>query len=345
MTFTPEIWKKQVSERLSRFGDWLKKRGGRKAPHLVYGGLCGMTLWPLVEAAQSGLLMPAVLALGSIAGGLGSNLIAARLEKWKERADEAGVHEWVAENAPNNPDLRDALDAILQNFDVMAKAEAGLYEEDRVWFLESLRKELQQLGNLPRYEAFLTGDGAIARGDGARVVGKGGILLEGNVRSDVVGKNKVVNYDQRGQRVNKQYNIAGNVYNGPAPENDEEKLRIYREVLARTCANVSLRGIDREAGDAGATQNPLGLANVYIDLNTTASKSKTGGEDGEVKGRGPGREEQETVPLSALEAAADNDRMALVGDPGGGKTTFVRHLVHCLAEPVKQNNLVQWPES
>ncbi len=81
MTFTPEIWKKQVSERLGRFGDWLKKKGEREAPHLVYGGLCGMTLWPLVEAAQGGLLMPATLALGSIACGVGGNLIAARLEK------------------------------------------------------------------------------------------------------------------------------------------------------------------------------------------------------------------------------------------------------------------------
>ncbi len=140
MTFTPEIWKERVSERLDRIGDVLKKRGWKEAPHLVYGGLRGMTLWPLVEAAQSGLLMPAALALGSIAGGVGGNLIATRLERWKERANEADVHEWVAKNAPNNPDLRDALDAIIENFDVLARAEAGLDEEDRAWFLKALGK-------------------------------------------------------------------------------------------------------------------------------------------------------------------------------------------------------------
>ncbi|MCP4688985.1 MAG: NACHT domain-containing protein, partial [Desulfobacterales bacterium] len=97
--------------------------------------------------------------------------------------------------------------------------------------------------------------------------------------------------------------------------------------------------------DAACAQNPLGLANVYIDLNTTTSKSDRGEEDDGLKGRGPGREEKKAVPLSALEAAAGNARMVLVGDPGGGKTTFVRHLVHCLADPEKRNNLAQWPES
>ncbi|MCP4693558.1 MAG: hypothetical protein GY859_36320, partial [Desulfobacterales bacterium] len=308
MTFTPEIWKKQVSDRAGRFGDWLKKRGGREFPNLIYGGLCGMTIWPLVEAAQTGLSMSVGMALGSVAGGVGANLIAAQLEKWKDRADETEVHEWAAENAAQNPEIRDALDAIMENFNVMAQAEAGLDEKDRAWFSETLKKELQQLGNLPRYEASLTGSGAIAQGAGARAVGNGGVLVEGDVRGDVVGENKVVNFDLRGQYVDTQHNIQGNAYYGAEPENDEEALKIYREVLARSCANVSLRGIDRETSDAACAQNPLGLANVYIDLNTTTSKSETGEEDDGLKGRGPGREEKKAAPLSALEAAAGNAR-------------------------------------
>ncbi|MCP4689878.1 MAG: hypothetical protein GY859_17640, partial [Desulfobacterales bacterium] len=236
MTFTQEIWKKQVSDRASRFDDWLKKHDGREFPNLIYGGLCGMTILPLVEAAQTGALIPAIMALGGVAGGVGGNLIANQLQKWKDRADEAEVHEWSAENAAQNTEIRDALDAIMENFNVMAQAEAGLDEKDRAWFSETLRKELQQLGNLPRYEASLTGSGAIAQGPGARAVGKGGVLVEGDVRGDVVGKNKVVNFDQRGQHVKNQHNIEGNAYYGAEPENDEEALKIYREVLARSCA-------------------------------------------------------------------------------------------------------------
>ncbi len=306
-----------------------------------------MTIWPLVEAAQSGLLMQVGMALESIAGGVGANLIANRLDKWKEGADETEVHEWVAENAANNPDLREALDVIMDNFDVIARAKAGLDEEDRAWFSETLAGELRQLGNLPQYEAGLTGSGAIVQRNGARSVGQGGVLAGGDVQGDVVSKDKIVKYDQRGQRVTKQYNIAGNVYNGPVPEDDEEALKIYREVLARKCANVSLRGIDREAGDAGSAQNPLGLANVYIDLNTTTLELKKGEEDGELVVID--KEDGELVVidkgrLPALGAAAKNDRMTLVGDPGSGKTTFIRHLIHCLADPGKRNNLAQWAE-
>ncbi|MCP4692398.1 MAG: hypothetical protein GY859_30410, partial [Desulfobacterales bacterium] len=160
----------------------------------------------------------------------------------------------------------------------------------------------------------------------------------------MIGKNKTVLFNQENQHVGTQYNIKGNLHQGPAPGNDdEEALRIYREFLARSCANVSMRGIDREISDAGSRENPLGLANVYIDLNTTAAKEKAGEEGGGLKGPGAGREERETIPLSALEAAAGNERMALVGDPGGGKTTFVRHLAHCLADPDKRDNPAQWP--
>ncbi|MCP4686917.1 MAG: hypothetical protein GY859_02640, partial [Desulfobacterales bacterium] len=165
-------------------------------------------------------------------------------------------------------------------------------------------------------------------------VAKGGIFIKGNVQGDVVGKNKTILFNQENQRVGTQYNIGGDLHQGAAPGNDdEEALRIYREFLARTCENVSLRGMDRGTCDPGSRENPLGLANVYIDLNTTTLKSKKGEDAGDVKGPGSGQEERETAPLSALEAAAGNERMALVGDPGGGKTTFVRHLVHCLADP------------
>ncbi len=54
---------------------------------------------------------------------------------------------------------RDALDAIMENFDVIPLAKAGLDEEDRAWFSETLAKELRQLENLPRYEAGMTGSG------------------------------------------------------------------------------------------------------------------------------------------------------------------------------------------
>ncbi len=65
---------------------------------------------------------------------------------------------------PNNPDLRDALDAIMKHLDVEVRAEAGLEEEDRAWFSETLAKEPRELRKPPRYEAGLTGSGDLSNG-------------------------------------------------------------------------------------------------------------------------------------------------------------------------------------
>ena len=92
-------------------------------------------------------------------------------------------------------------------------------------------------------QAKLAGSGAVAHGPGAVAAGAGGVAVAGDVR--------------------------GNVYVGSPPRNPEEALAIYRRVLAQTCGRLPLRGIDVGAADASKGQQPLGLANVYVELDTT----------------------------------------------------------------------------
>ncbi len=113
MTFNLEIWKERAAERLHKLGGRPERRRAQDAPYLLYGALCGLSLWPLVEAAQAGQTLPAIMALGSVAAGVGGNLIAEQVQRWKDGADKVSVSEWVAERAPGDPDLRDALDAIM----------------------------------------------------------------------------------------------------------------------------------------------------------------------------------------------------------------------------------------
>jgi len=149
------------------------------------------------------------MALGSVAGGIGGDLIAGQVQRWKERADQAEVAGWVAEHASANPELREALDDVLEKLDTLAQAQAGMGEADRRWFAETLREEMSRLGNLARFEAALSGSGAIAQREGARAVGQGGVLVEGDVYGDVVTGRKVTLFDQRGQSVGQQVNVAG----------------------------------------------------------------------------------------------------------------------------------------
>ena len=208
MDLTLDIWKEQAAGQLRRIGGWLEQRKTQDAPYLVYGALCGLSLWPLVEAARAGQMLPVMMALGSVAAGVGGNLIAEQVQRWKEQADEAQVAGWVAERAPADPGLREALDGILERLEAVAQAQAGLSEADRRWFTETLSQEMSQLGNLARFRATLSGPGAIAQGEGAKAVGQGGVLVEGEVRGDVVTGHKSTVFDQRGQQVGQQTNIA-----------------------------------------------------------------------------------------------------------------------------------------
>jgi hypothetical protein len=124
--------------------------------------------------------------------------------------------------------------------------------------------------------------------------------------------------------------VEGNVYVGPSPRDPAEALAIYRRVVARTSGQLPLRGVDVGASDPTAGHKPLGLANVYVDLDTTAQVHSAS--PNKIGARGPAElREQETRPLAALEALIANRHLVLLGDPGGGKSTLLNHLTYCLA--------------
>jgi len=202
--------------------------------------------------------------------------------------------------------------------------------------LEALRAEMaalrQTLADLARMAQLgLSVDELRTQAQGRLTALEAQVVALGGVHGDVVTGAKSTTFDQRGQTVDRQFNVAGNVYLGPQPQDAAEALAIYRRVLAQTCGHLPLRGVDVGAGDPTADQRRLGLANVYIDLDTTTPVPLSAEEKPGRNRQRPSLEERETRPLGALEAVVANRRLALLGDPGGGKTTFVNHLAHCLA--------------
>lgn len=73
-----------------------------------------------------------------------------------------------------------------------------LLENDET-FAQQLQKLVDEAQQVTTYSATLDGDGAIAQGTGAKAVGKGGILIEGDVSgSNVIsGNNNVVSGKKR----------------------------------------------------------------------------------------------------------------------------------------------------
>jgi hypothetical protein len=209
MSFTLQTWQDQANLQFHKVGEWVERAKHEAAPYLLYGGLCGLSLWPLVEAAQKGQMLDVMLALGTVASGVGGNLIANQVQRWKDNTDRRAAEQWVIEQAPANEEVRAALDAILDKLKAIPQAQAGLGEADRVWFAQALRQELSQLGNLAHFESQLIGSGAMAQGQGAVAAGAGGVAVGGDVHGDIVMGNTSTVFDQRGQQVDKQYNIAG----------------------------------------------------------------------------------------------------------------------------------------
>ena len=153
-------------------------------------------------------------------------------------------------------------------------------------------------------QALLQGSGSIAQGEGATALGAGATYVK---------------------------EVHGNVYIGPEPEDPDKALNIYRHMLARTTSFLPLRGVDLDASDPTCGQESLSLANVYVDLDTTMPTTVPKLERSESGLRVVPVNEDEARPLGALEATIDSRRLVLLGDPGGGKSTFANHLAHCLA--------------
>jgi hypothetical protein len=120
-------------------------------------------------------------------------------------------------------------------------------------------------------------------------------------------------------------------HNPASPGRDAQTAARWRYLtgLRAYCQSLPLAAL---GGNEGIDQGPT-LDDVYIALNTTTSVPLAEAE------RAPQRETRRTLPgqegetrlHSALEVANSTPRLVLLGDPGAGKSTFVRSLLASVA--------------
>ena len=108
----------------------------------------------------------------------------------------------------------------------------------------------------------------------------------------------------------------------------------YLRRLQTVCNTLQLQYIDPKAFESEKVrQRVMALADVYTTLDTTAQVRAEREEKDKSRrmARDAPDREAETRPLTTLEASAGARQMVLLGDPGSGKSTFVKHLALCLA--------------
>jgi formylglycine-generating enzyme required for sulfatase activity len=319
MPFDLQTWKASLRQRLP---GW-KLRMTRLGVNSVYATISAAALWPVVEAAQRGE-WAALAALGGVVGSVGGNLLANQIQEWK---DEASAATQLAQAIPADPALRAELDAVLARLDALAAAREALPQADHAWLADNLHAELARLGSNLTYEATAQDNAVIAQGPGAIAVGKGGVsvgTVKGNVIKEGDGKREI----HAQQYVEKQYVGAGSGGNTAADDaaaKTDRARRRYLERLRRQCHALPLAAL----GGAESDDHDLTLDQVYIDLNTTTRvPDKEGKHETDRRGAPDAlRPDEETRPLPALDAARQTPRLVLLGDPGAGKSSFVRMML------------------
>ncbi len=291
-----ETWKKNLQPRLKNWRQRMQAAGINS----IYAFLGASAVFPIAEAARGGDWAAVGTLAGVTAAGVGTNLLANVLQNWKDEADAAVQ---LQEAVEKDEGLKAEIDLLLEKLDVLAQAKNELSETDKTWFRQTLAAELEKLGNRNKFEAVLVGDGVVVQGDDNVVAGQGAIINQG-----------ILN-------IYLQYNRAGSVHaKGAAARKKYLSYFIMRTCEVLTSASL----LSMEVGTS------VMLDDIYIDLETKTPVDKKEGKPREESDLSDWLMEQESY-TTALQAACQEPFMVLLGDPGSGKSTFVRRLAGWLA--------------
>ncbi len=174
---------------------------------------------------------------------------------------------------------------------------------------------------LEPYRAVLSGDGAIAQGPGAKAVGAGAVLVEGSLHQIV--------------------NITLNKFiaQGESGTSSADGERKYLELTASQANLLPWTKVTTDYADPSRGES-LNLADVYIDLDTTEMRHM----EREEELRQYLMKQREAERISAQEMVNRKSKLLMMGDPGSGKSTFVKHLTYLMAEAMLAEDPSAWLE-
>lgn len=320
MAFDIKAWRENLNDQLR---DW-RRRMKRAGVDSLYFFLASAALWPAISAYQQGDLA-AFAALVQLLAGVGGNLLANVVQQFKDEKTGAQV---LTETATAVPEFQAALDKALAALEVMPQAQAALAIKERDWFVDTLRAELAQLGNLNRYQAVL-GEGVIVQGDEAVVATEGGIAARGDVGVAVTGDRSIVVIAAE---------TAATFLQGLTIDTAvdlEAATRRYLQHLLEKYQFMDFKGM----GMADRVPLRLPLVQMYVPLKARIElpDGETWSRELRLAGRLVTDEEAEAIgtrlsePQPVLSLLKEYDGLVILGDPGAGKTTFLKYLALRLA--------------
>lgn len=190
-----------------------------------------------------------------------------------------------------------------------------------------IQQKLESQGlNVPGRElvnmvsAHLYGSGAIAQGGAAKALGEGSLLVEDSNIGRII-------------QVTVKQLVVKHV-----PATETRKLRrlylleVSNEVNLLPWGSISTQFADPVEGE------DLRLADMYIDLDTTQLRNVEHEE--ELRQFLAQVDEVDRIP--AQEVVNNEPRVLMMGDPGSGKSSFIKHLAHQLTQASLAANPDSW---
>lgn len=310
MTQSPQAtWlttsRQKLAELAHTIEDW--------TPKTLYGAVAGMTLLPLVTTGDD----PRTILAG-IVGGIGANLIANQLEVWKQRDEtESTLAIHLAENARTDEGLRYALDTLLEKVNALQTLVEHLPDAERSATVQTLETQFKKLGS----RLTVTGDHNITTG--------------GNVDHStlITGSNNQLT------QLNIQHaseNFVRTLIAKPLGDAElQSATERYLQLLWHKHSVLDIKGI----GMADRVSLNLQLVDMYVPLKARIElpEGETWSRSLKLAGRAISEEERFvmgerlSLPLPLFDLLADHAGLVILGDPGAGKTTFLKHLALKLA--------------
>ena len=326
MAFDIEKWKEQLA---NNFSGW-RARMSAAGVNSAYYFIAASAFLPIAQAFQNGQLEP--LLFVPVASGIGANLLANIVQHWR---DEATAAVQLQEAVKSDPELQPKLDALLQQLDAISLAEKSLSETDRAWFAKTLNAELAQFKSGITYTTTLTGSGVVAQGQGAKAVGEQAVMVEGSVGGSI--NTGTVNY----------FYARYESPSGKAQLPKDQFERILREYLAwvvKAYGKARLYGLESMRNTREQPRRQL--ADVFVPLTLRRFSPPRRDEIEDLVGQFKGdpfaqqraylraveshRSDGDQINLKSL--LVTNDRLAVIGGAGCGKSTLTAFIAASLAQ-------------
>ncbi len=300
MAFTLDTWKESIKKNLKGVSGLIKKSGSGS----VYAFVASAAILPVMQAIGQHDYT-ALVEMTKLTSSLGTSLLASKIGDWVKSAN---VEYDIAHDIKDNKDLRDEFDVILQELEAFKIAMTQVDEANRKWFKDTLKNELSRYGNAHKFTT-IEGDGIVAHGNNAKAIGPGSLVID-------------------------SANIAGdmNVFtgNGQAGNNLQYLRQAYLDNLFAECNTLSLAGVDPNAA-VDDEEVRLKLDAIYVPLITLTPEMDDN------------RDKKESFQkslrcFSAIDQLNKHKKLALLGEPGGGKSAFVSFAALCFAGELLNNS-------